>query len=51
VNVEKAFTTLSNEIKSKVQGRPANKTTPNTKPGPGATSLKRDTEQKKTGCC
>lgn len=38
VNVEKAFTTLSNEIKSKVQGRP-NRTTGKANPG---TSLKKD---------
>ena len=48
VNVEKAFTTLSNEIKSKVQGRP-------TKGGPGkanpGTSLRKTEEKKKSGCC
>ena len=39
VNVEKAFTTLSNEIKSKVQGRPNKNTGGRTNPG---TSLKKD---------
>lgn len=48
VNVEKAFTTLSNEIKSKVQGRP-------NKPAAGGQAqggkLKPTQQQKKTGCC
>lgn len=50
VNVEKAFTTLSNEIKSKVQGRPTNR---GTKPGNPGTALKRDESaaKKKAGCC
>ena len=50
VNVEKAFTTLSNEIKSKVQGRPNKTTTGGGKPNSGAT-LRKETEKKKTGCC
>lgn len=49
VNVEKAFTTLSNEIKSKVQGRPNNKST--AKPGPGTSLKPQQAGQKKTGCC
>ena len=50
VNVEKAFTTLSNEIKSKVQGRPTNR--PPNKPGNPGTTLQRDTStKKKSGCC
>ena len=49
VNVEKAFTTLSNEIKSKVQGRPANK--PTGKPGSGAALKPQPMGQKKSGCC
>ena len=48
VNVEKAFTTLSNEIKSKVQGRPNKTTGGRSNPG---TSLKKETEKKKSGCC
>lgn len=48
MNVEKAFTTLSNEIKSKVQGRPNKTTGGRTNPG---TSLKKDKESKKSGCC
>lgn len=48
VNVEKAFTTLSNEIKSKVQGRP-NKTTG--KGGPGPVQVKPTQPVKKSGCC
>lgn len=48
VNVEKAFTLLSNEIKSKVQGRPT-KTGATKNPGQ---SLKREKEaSKKSGCC
>lgn len=52
VNVEKAFTTLSNEIKSKVQGRPTNRGGA-AKPGNPGTSLKRDegAGKKKSGCC
>jgi Ras-related protein Rab-1A len=49
VNVEKAFTTLSTEIKSKVQSRPAVK-----KPSDGGTVIKprpHDNKDKKTGCC
>ena len=49
VNVEKAFTTLSNEIKSKVQGRPTNK--PTGKSGPGASLKPQPVNQKKSGCC
>lgn len=49
VNVEKAFTTLSNEIKSKVQGRPT-KGGPGGKANPG-TSLRKTEEKKKSGCC
>lgn len=49
VNVEKAFTTLSNEIKSKVQVRPNNKTGTGN-PNPGG-KLKPTQPQKKTGCC
>lgn len=48
VNVEKAFTTLSNEIKSKVQGRPNKGQT--TKGNPG-TTLRKTEEKKKSGCC
>jgi Ras-related protein Rab-1A len=52
VNVEKAFTTLSNEIKEKVQGRPgvggANK---KTSAGPSTTLRKPVEEKKKEGCC
>ena len=49
INVEKAFTTLSNEIKSKVQGRP-NKNQP-TKTNPGTTLRKTEDTKKKSGCC
>ena len=49
VNVEKAFNTLSNEIKSKVQGRPNNKST--AKPGPGTSLKPQSNNQKKSGCC
>lgn len=48
VNVEKAFTTLSNEIKSKVQGRPTKG--PQDKKSPG-TTLRKTEEKKKSGCC
>lgn len=50
VNVQKAFTTLSNEIKSKVQGRPANKTG-GAGVGNQGGKLKPTQPQKKTGCC
>lgn len=50
VNVEKAFTTLSTEIKSKVQSRPATK-----KPTDGGTTTIKprpvDSKDKKAGCC
>ena len=49
INVEKAFTTLSNEIKSKVQVRP-NKPTTGGGSGP-ANKLKPTQPQKKAGCC
>lgn len=49
VNVEKAFTTLSNEIKSKVQGRPVNKPAGGNANPPN--KLKPIQPQKKTGCC
>ncbi len=48
VNVEKAFTTLSTEIKSKVQSRPVKK------PTDGGTIIKpriNDNKEKKAGCC
>ena len=48
VNVQKAFTTLSNEIKSKVQGRPNKPAAGN--PTQGG-KLKPTQPQKKTGCC
>jgi Ras-related protein Rab-1A len=51
VNVEKAFTTLSNEIKSKVQGRPTKDTAGKKSPGPGQTLRKTEETKKKTGCC
>ena len=49
-SVEKAFTTLSNEIKSKVQGRPANKAGGAGNPSQGG-KLKPTQPTKKTGCC
>lgn len=50
VNVEKAFTTLSNEIKSKVQSRPGGGTrAPVT--GGGTTHLTREPPKKDKGCC
>ena len=49
VNVEKAFTLLSNEIKSKVQGRPTKGTGATKNPGQ---SLRKEKEAtKKSGCC
>lgn len=53
VNVEKAFTTLSNEIKSKVQSKPGN--VGRSAPGggsSGATTLTKEPPKKdKSGCC
>jgi Ras-related protein Rab-1A len=53
VNVEKAFTTLSNEIKSKVQSKPGNTGRANPSGGnSGATTLTKDPPKKdKSGCC
>ena len=51
VNVEKAFTTLSNEIKSKVQGRPTKTGAPGGKATNPGTSLRKTEEKKKSGCC
>jgi Ras-related protein Rab-1A len=52
INVEKAFTTLSNEIKSKVQGRPNKNQPTKTNPGnPGTTLRKTEDTKKKSGCC
>lgn len=54
VNVEKAFTTLSNEIKSKVQSKPGNasRSTSGSASTGGATTLTRDPPKKdKSGCC
>jgi Ras-related protein Rab-1A len=54
VNVEKAFTTLSNEIKSKVQSKPgnANRSTSGSSGSAGATTLTKDPPRKdKSGCC
>ena len=50
VNVEKAFTTLSTEIKAKVQSRPGGGKKPG---GPGTVIKPRAHEQKdkKAGCC
>ena len=51
VNVEKAFTTLSTEIKAKVQSRPGGG---GKKPdGPGTIIKPRahDPKEKKSGCC
>jgi Ras-related protein Rab-1A len=51
VNVEKAFTTLSNEIKSKVQSKPGPAPRSNTG-GAGTTTLtKEPTKKEKGGCC
>ena len=50
INVEKAFTTLSNEIKSKVQSRPGGGG-PRTSSGTGTTQLIRDPPKKDKGCC
>lgn len=49
INVDKAFTTLSNEIKSKIQIRPNNKAG-GSAANPGG-KLKQTIPQKKTGCC
>ena len=51
VNVEKAFTTLSNEIKSKVQSRPGGGARPGGSTGAGTTQLIRDPPKKEKGCC
>lgn len=51
VNVEKAFTTLSNEIKSKVQGRPNVGGASTAKGGKPGTSLRKTDEKQKSGCC
>lgn len=51
VNVEKAFTTLSTEIKAKVQSRPGGGPK---KPTDGGTIIKprpQDNKDKKSGCC
>lgn len=55
VNVEKAFTTLSNEIKSKVQSRPGPGGNAK-KPSEGGSSgtvlkPKPNEKEKKSGCC
>lgn len=53
VNVEKAFTTLSNEIKSKVQSKPGNasRSTSGASSG-GTTTLTKEAPKKdKSGCC
>jgi Ras-related protein Rab-1A len=53
VNVEKAFTTLSNEIKSKVQSKPGNAgRSTSTSGSSGATTLTKEPPRKeKSGCC
>lgn len=54
VNVEKAFTTLSNEIKSKVQSKPGQGQRSTTSGGSasGATQLTKEAPKKeKGGCC
>jgi len=53
VNVEKAFTTLSNEIKSKVQSKPGNTgRSTSTSGSAGATTLTKEAPKKdKSGCC
>lgn len=52
MNVEKAFTTLSTEIKSKVVSRPGGGEKPRTGSGSGPTTLKLKPEgEKKAGCC
>lgn len=53
VNVEKAFTTLSNEIKSKVQSKPGNVgRSAAGAPSSGTTNLTREPPKKdKSGCC
>lgn len=55
VNVEKAFTTLSNEIKSKVQSRPGpgGNTKKANEGGSSGTVLKPkpNEREKKSGCC
>lgn len=52
VNVQKAFTTLSNEIKSKVQGRPTNKPGGGQNPQAVGGKLKpTQPDKKKAGCC
>lgn len=54
VNVEKAFTTLSNEIKSKVQSKPGQGQRSTTSGGSaaGATTLTKEAPKKdKSGCC
>ena len=50
VNVEKAFTTLSTEIKSKVQSRPGAGKKDN-KAGPSTTLRKPEENKKSSGCC
>lgn len=53
VNVEKAFTTLSTEIKAKVQSRPGGGKRP-TDGGATGTIIKpraHDPKEKKSGCC
>jgi len=53
VNVEKAFTTLSNEIKSKVQSKPGGQPQRGGQAasGPSTQLTKNTTKKEKSGCC